>query len=96
MKNKRLGSALLVGGSAGAILFAIASIFLYKNRLREVETEAFTVIGSGEVRTMQMGIENWFPWFLLGIILTLVFLVISCFGYRILKRLKNTNPSEAE
>lgn len=91
MKNKRLGGALLVGGSAGTMLFAIASIFLYKNRLREVETEAFTVIGSGEVRTMQMGIENWFPWFLLAIILTVVFLILSCFGYLILTKGKKRN-----
>ncbi len=91
MNNKRLGGALIVGGSAGTMLFAIASIFLYKNRLREVETAAFTAIGSDELRIMQVGIENWFPWFLLAIILTVVFLVLSCFGYRIFTKGKKRN-----
>lgn len=91
MNKKRLAIALLVGGNAGAILFAIASILLYKNRLREVETAAFTVIGSDEVRTMQIGIENWFPLFLIAIILSVVFLALSIFGYRILIKGKKRN-----
>lgn len=82
MNNKK-SKALISGGAIGSIICSIAEIFIYHNRLREVETQSFTVVGSNEVRTAMVGIENWLPLVILFAILLGVCLFMMGIGFKI-------------
>lgn len=77
MKNRK-SNALIIGSVIGIVLCAIAEVFLFSNRLREVETQSFTIVASNEVRTMMVGIENWLlPFIIIAILLAVCFFVMS-------------------
>lgn len=73
MNKKKMGTGLMAGGTAGAVLCLIGEILLYCNRLRPAETAAFTVVGSGDTRTVMVGIENWIP-----LMLAVLFVMALC------------------
>lgn len=81
--NKRVGNGLIAGGIVGSFLFVIAGIFIYSNRLREVTTQAFTVLGSNEVRTIMVGIENWRELLILCDMLLAACLFLISVGFKI-------------
>lgn len=80
MQMKNAGNGMIAGGITGIILFGIAAILLWNNRLREVETSAFTVVGSGQTRIISVGIENWLPLFVLSIVFVILSLVLVGVG----------------
>lgn len=80
MQMRSAGNGLIAGGITGVILFGVAAIFLWKNRLREVETSAFTITGSGQTRIISVGIENWLPLLILSIIFVILSLVLVGIG----------------
>lgn len=89
MDKKRLGYGMIAGGTIGGILCLMAEIFLYKNRLREVTTSSFTVVGQPE-RVITVGIENWLSLFLLSLfILGICFFIVSI-GFHLIK---NNQPN---
>ena len=68
MKKKKIGKGLIAGGGVGIILCVFA------NRLRQVESTAFSVVGSDEIRTISVGIENW-----LSLSIIMLLLLALCF-----------------
>ena len=80
-KRHKIGNALIAGGVVGSGLFIIAGILLFQNRLREVETQAFTIVGSNKSQTLEIGIENWLPLFILCLIFLAVCLFVISVGY---------------
>lgn len=85
MEKQKIGKGLVGGGIVGVIMFLIAEIYLYSNRLREVETESFTVLGSGQIHTITVGIENWLEIFIICLFMQAICLFVVSAGFRMMK-----------
>lgn len=83
MNKRKMGTGLMAGGITGALLCLIGEILLYCNRLRPIETESFTVVGSGVSRTVMVGIENWIPLMLAVLLVMALCMVVIHIGIKL-------------
>mgnify|MGYP003300984812 FL=1 len=83
MEKKKIGKGLIAGGIAGSILCVVAEWFLYINRLREVETASFSVVGSNEIRTISVGIQNWLLLSIIVLLLLALCLFLLGIGFKL-------------
>lgn len=82
MNKRKIGTGLIAGGITGAALCLTGEVLLYCNRLRPVETESFTVLGSGDARTVMVGIESWRPLMLATLLVMALCLFLVSAGIR--------------